>query len=397
MAIVCISLIAIALIAGMVGCFNAPTRHLLMLIPTEDGEVSEPGEGNFFYDEGTVVNLIAEANEGCYFVNWGGNVTTVANVEASTTTITMNDNYIIYAIFGREIRDWYDLDAIRNNLFGSHTLMNDLDSSTPGYEELASQTANQGKGWQPLGTWSLSAFTGSFNGQGHEIMDLFINRPNESPVGLFGYTGEEGVIKDIKMMDVTVAGYYYVGGLVGFNNGIVTNSYSTGNVSGTVGMVGGLVGKNTDTVSNSYSTASVSGIVNAGGLVGDNWRGTVSNSYSTGSVIGSSCVGGLVAYSNNGTITNSYSTGSVIGYEDVGGMVGRNYEGTASNSLWNTETSGQTTSDGGTGKTTTEMRDLTTFSGAGWNICTVAPGSINSTCTWNIVNGVTYPFLSWQS
>jgi hypothetical protein len=397
MAIVCISLIAIALIAGMVGCFNAPTRHLLMLIPTEDGEVSEPGEGNFFYDEGTVVNLIAEANEGCYFVNWGGNVTTVANVEASTTTITMNDNYIIYAIFGREIRDWYDLDAIRNNLFGSHTLMNDLDSSTPGYEELASQTANQGKGWQPLGTWSLSAFTGSFNGQGHEIMDLFINRPNESPVGLFGYTGEEGVIKDINMMDVTVAGYYYVGGLVGFNNGIVTNSYSTGNVSGTVGMVGGLVGKNTDTVSNSYSTASVSGIVNAGGLVGDNWRGTVSNSYSTGSVIGSSCVGGLVAYSNNGTITNSYSTGSVIGYEDVGGMVGRNYEGTASNSLWNTETSGQTTSDGGTGKTTTEMRDLTTFSGAGWNICTVAPGSINSTCTWNIVNGVTYPFLSWQS
>jgi len=397
MAIVCISLIATALIAGMVGCFNAPTRHLLMIIPTEDGEVSEPGEGNFFYDEGTVVNLIAEANEGCYFVNWGGNVTTIANIEAATTTITMNDNYIIYAIFGREIRDWYDLDAIRNNLFGSHTLMNDLDSSTPGYEELASQTANQGKGWQPLGTWSLSAFTGSFNGQGHEIRDLFINRPNESPVGLFGYTGEEGVIKDTNMVDITVAGYYYVGGLVGFNNGIVTNSHSTGNVSGTVGMVGGLVGKNSDTVSNSFSTASVSGIVNAGGLVGDNWRGTVSNSYSTGSVIGSSCVGGLVAYSNNGTVTNSYSTGSVTGYEDVGGMVGRNYEGTASNSFWNTETSEQTTSDGGMGKTTAEMRDLVTFSGAGWNICTVAPDSTNSTCTWNIVNGVTYPFLSWQS
>ena len=397
MAIVCISLITTALITGMVGCFNAPTRHLLMIIPTEDGEVSEPGEGNFIYDEGTVVNLIAEANEGCYFVNWGGNVTTIADVEASTTTVTMNDNYIVYAIFGREIRDWYDLDAIRNNLFGSHTLMNDLDSTTPGYEELVSQTANQGKGWQPIGTWSLAAFTGSFDGQGHEIRDLFINRPNESPVGLFGYTGEEGVIKDINIVDVTVAGYYYVGGLVGFNNGIVTNSYSTGNVSGTVGMVGGLVGKNTDTVSNSYSTAGVSGVVNAGGLVGDNWRGTVSNSYSIGNVIGSSCVGGLVAYSNNGTITNSYSTGSVTGYEDVGGMVGRNYEGTASNSFWNTETSGQTTSDGGTGKNTAEMRDLVTFSGAGWNICTVVPASTNSTCTWNIVNGVTYPFLSWQA
>jgi hypothetical protein len=397
MAIVFISLIVVALITGMVGCFSAPTKHVLMIIPTEDGEVSEPGEGNFIYNEGTVVNLVAEANEGCYFVNWGGNVSALADVEASTTTVTMNGNYVIYAVFGLEVRDWYDLDAIRDNPYGSHTLMNDLDSTTPGYEELASQTADEGKGWQPIGTWSLSAFTGAFDGQGHEIRDLFINRPNQSPVGLFGYTGEEGSIKDTNMVDVTVTGYYYVGGLVGFNNGIVTNSYSTGNVSGTVGMVGGLVGKNTGTVNNSYSTTGVSGVVNTGGLVGDNWRGTVSNSYSTGSVIGSSCVGGLVAYSNNGTVSNSYSTGIVTGYEDVGGMVGRNYEGTASNSFWNTETSGQATSDGGTGKTTAEMRDLVTFSGAGWNICTVAPGSTNSTCTWNIVNGVTYPFLSWQA
>ena len=193
-----------------------------MMVPTEDGEVSEPGEGNFFYNEGTVVNLVAEPNEDCYFVRWGGNVTTVADVEAPTTTITMNGNYLVYAIFGREIYDWYDLDAIRNNLFGSHTLMNDLDSTTPGYEELASQTANEGKGWQPIGTWSRSAFTGSFDSQGHEIRDLFINRPNESPVGLFGYTGEVGTIKDTNIVDVTVAGYYYVGSLVGFNNGIVT-------------------------------------------------------------------------------------------------------------------------------------------------------------------------------
>ena len=397
MAIVGISLIATALIAGMVGCRNTPTKYILMIVPTEDGEVSEPGEGNFFYDEGTVVNLIAEANEGCYFVNWGGNVTTIADVEAATTTITMNDSYFIYAIFGREIRDWHDLDAIRDNLYGSHTLMNDLDSTTPGYEELASQTADEGKGWQPIGTWSLSAFTGTFDGQGHEIRDLFINRPDQSPVGLFGYTGEEGVIKDINMVGVTVTGYYYIGGLVGFNNGIVTNSYSTGNVSGTVGMVGGLVGKNSDTVSNSYSTAYVNGVVNAGGLVGDNWDGTVSNSYSTGNVMGSSCVGGLVAYNNRGAVTNSYSTGSVTGDEEVGGLVGRNYDSTVGDSFWDTETSGQATSNGGTGKTTTEMRDFATFLGAGWNICTVTPGSTNSTCTWNIVNGVSYPFLSWQS
>ena len=49
-----------------------------------------------------------------------------------------------------EIRTWYDLDAVRDNLDGNHTLMNDLDSTTPGYEELASQTANEGEGWQPI-------------------------------------------------------------------------------------------------------------------------------------------------------------------------------------------------------------------------------------------------------
>ena len=398
MAIVGILLVATALIAGMVGCRNAsPAKYLLMIIPSEDGKVSEPGEGNFFYDEGTVVNLKAEANEGCYFVNWGGNVTTVADTEAAATTITMNDSYFIYAVFGIEVRDWYDLDAIRDNLFGSHVLMNDLDSTSPGYEELASPTANEGKGWQPIGTWSLSAFTGTFDGQGHEIRDMFINRPDESPVGLFGFAGEEGVIKDINIVHATVTGYYYVGGLMGRSNGIVTNSCSTGNVSGAVGMVGGLVGKNSGTVSNSYSTASVSSVVNAGGLVGDNWDGTVINSYSTSSVLGSSCVGGLVAYNNKGTVINSYSTGSLTGNEEVGGLVGRNRDGTVSDSFWDTQTSGQASSAGGNGKTTGEMRDFATFSGAGWNICTVAPGSTNSTCTWNIVNGVTYPFLSWQS
>src|SRR4030043_1991480 len=50
-----------------------------------------------------------------------------------------------------EIRTWYDLDAIRDNLGGHHILMNDLNSTTAGYEELASPTANQGRGWHPMG------------------------------------------------------------------------------------------------------------------------------------------------------------------------------------------------------------------------------------------------------
>lgn len=392
-----ILVIVVALIAGTAGCGSPPAKHYLIVVSTEGGNVALPGEDAFLYNEGTVVNLVAQADEGCHFVSWTGNVSTIANVEAATTTITMNDNYLICAIFGVEIRDWYDLDSIRDNMVGNHTLMNDLDSTTPGYDELASPTANGGKGWQPIGTWSLSAFTGGFDGQGHQITDLFINRPNESPVGLFGFTGIGGVIKDIGLVNAAVTGYYYVGALVGFNNGIITNSYTTGNVSGIVGMVGGLVGKNTDTVGNSYCTASVSGVVNVGSLVGDNWGGTVTKSYATGNAVGFSCVGGLVAYSNKGTVSDSYSTGSVTGNEEVGGLLGRGEAHNVSNSFWDIETSGQFISAGGTGKTTAEMHDISTFSGVSWDIVAVANSSArNLSYIWNIVDNVTYPFLSWQ-
>jgi len=67
------------------------------------------------------------------------------------------------------------------------------------------------------------------------------------------------------------------------------------------------------------------------------------------------------------------------------------------NSFWDIETSGQATSDGGTGKTTAQMKNITTFSGAGWNIITVALNETNPAYIWNIVDQETYPFLSWQS
>jgi hypothetical protein len=294
-----------------------------------------------------------------------------------------------------EIQDWYDLDAIRNNLSGHHVLMNDLDSTTAGYEELASPTANDGEGWQPIiGSGGDPPFTGTFDGQGYEIRDLFINLPGKGYVGLFSVVGEGGRIENIGVVNANVTSTAYIGGLVGLNKGIVSNSYSTGNVAGNE-WVGGLVGQNDGTVSNSYSTGSVTSDSGAGGLMGAN-TGTVNNSYSTGSVTSDSGAGGLMA-ANSGTVNNSYSTGSVTGNDYLGGLVGYSNEGTASGSFWDTETSGQSTSDGGIGKTTAKMQDIATFSGAGWNIIAVAnPGERNPTYIWNIVDDETYPFLSWE-
>ena len=149
-----------------------------------------------------------------------------------------------------EIWDWYDLHAVRDNLGRSYLLMNDLDSTTAGYMELASEIANEGNGWQPIGT-SGDPFTGSFDGQGYEIRDLFINRLDENEVGLFGLVDEGGIIKNVGVVNATVVAKQHVGGLVGNNSGTVSNSYFSGSVTGDQ-YVGGLVGVNEGTMSNSY-------------------------------------------------------------------------------------------------------------------------------------------------
>jgi hypothetical protein len=95
-----IFLILLALIAGIVGCNLTPYRHSLGISSTEGGSVTEPGEGMFLlYSEGRVLDLVATPDPGYHFVNWTGNVDTIADVEDATTTITMNGPYEITANF----------------------------------------------------------------------------------------------------------------------------------------------------------------------------------------------------------------------------------------------------------------------------------------------------------
>ncbi len=96
--------------------------------------------------------------------------------------------------------------------------------------------------------------------------------------------------------------------------------------------------------------------------------------------------GGLVGR-NEWVIRNSFSIGQVIapspGASYRGGLVGYNNNGTVTNSFWNIETSGLESSSGGTGKTTAQMMQQSTYSG--WNF----------SGTWNIRPGATYPLLRW--
>ena len=357
--------------------------------------------------------------------------------------------------YSPEIRTWHDLDAVRHHLDKSYILMNDLDATTAGYAGLAGPTANGGKGWLPIGTGADAGrsplFAGSFDGRGCEIRDLFIDRPAGMHVGLFYGSLSGSIIENTGMANVTVTGGSYVGPLLGRNHGSVRNCCSDGTVTGTGWSAGGLIGDNCGTLIGSYSTVSVTGNRAVGGLVGDNWvvgavsnshsagsvtgresvgglvginqggtvstscstggvtgrdavgglagvnEGIVINSYSTGSVTGKWWAGGLVAY-NTGIVDSSYATGSVAGELAVGGLVGGGASGAAtSNSVWDTQASEHEISDGGTGKTTAEMQDIGTFLGMGWDICAVAPGETDPAHTWNMVDGQTYPSLSWES
>ncbi len=77
---------------------GAVTQYTLTVSSTDGGDVTAPGEGNFTYSPGTVVNLVATPSTGC-FVNWTGNTGTMGNASAASGNITMNGNYAIQANF----------------------------------------------------------------------------------------------------------------------------------------------------------------------------------------------------------------------------------------------------------------------------------------------------------
>ncbi len=272
----------------------------------------------------------------------------------------------------------------------------DFDTDEDGQVD-AEDTAywNDGKGWQPIGT-SADAFHAMFEGNGHTIRHLFVDR-DTSYTGLFGQTGYHCDIRGVGLIDVEVTGNNYVGGLVGDNGGLIHASYATGRVTGNSD-IGGLVGRNAGGgITTSYATGRVTGVSRVGGLVGDNGSsfgfGAITASYATGRVPGQDRVGGLVG-SNGGTITASYATGRVTGRRvRVGGLVGYNVGGTITTSYWDTATSGRSSGSLGTGQTTAQLQTPTGYSGiyADWNVDLDGDGTDDD--PWHFGSGSQYPAL----
>jgi hypothetical protein len=91
--------IAVVIVVGLAGCAAAPAQYKLTISSTEGGQVIVPDEGTFACYEGETVSLTAVAQNGYGFANWVGDVSTIADLDAASTTITMNGNYSIIANF----------------------------------------------------------------------------------------------------------------------------------------------------------------------------------------------------------------------------------------------------------------------------------------------------------
>ncbi len=163
--------------------------------------------------------------------------------------------------------------------------------------------------------------------------------------------------------------------------GQITGCYCTGNVSESDDEAAGFVISNQGDIDKCYCTGTVEAADDAGGFAADN-SGDIENCYSWSDVTAiapfGDDVGGFVE-SNSGNITNCYSIGALSAPGDIGGFC-RSDSGSIVSCYWDTDTSGAATSDGGTGKTTIEMKKQATF--IGWDF---------GTPIWYIVEDVTYP------
>lgn len=232
---------------------------------------------------------------------------------------------------------------------GTYLLTTDLDASD-------TSSWYGGAGFRPIGSGD-KPFVGLFDGQGHYIRNLFINRPEEDNVGLFGVVGTNAAITGVHLADAALTGYFNVGIVTGNNQGTISKCSGEGTITGEA-YLGGISGLNKGKIRQCHAFATVSGTSRLGTLVG----------------------------MNADSISECYGTGSVSGQAQVGGLVGRNHGGKVTSSFWDVTRTGLNNSDGGTGHDTAKLMTRQPYLEAGWDFKT----------TWQLEEGVGYPQLVVQ-
>ncbi|MCA1901999.1 MAG: hypothetical protein LDL53_07245 [Candidatus Hydrogenedens sp.] len=217
-------------------------------------------------------------------------------------------------------------------LNGEYELTQDIDASS-------TKDWNNGAGFKPIGVSMDKLFDGKFDGKNYVIRNLHINRPETLAIGLFNFTGKNSEIVNVNLQNVSIKGLGGIGGLIGFNFGLVNNCKVTGTIDSNLNSsnnsagvcVGGLIGTNVGSVSNCSAECSVKGSLICGGLLGANGStslgglGNIENCYSNSVVSCQTSGGGLVGYNKYGFIQNSSAVGKIVDVQQgAGGICGIN-------------------------------------------------------------------------
>ena len=255
-----------------------------------------------------------------------------------------------------------------------------------GYELTAdldlSTDYGSGEGWDPIGVFG-DEFAAIFEGNGHTISNLLLDRSTGDEQGLFGSIGADGVVRNFGLPNVYLSALNNVGAVAGYSEGRITSVYATGSVRGAGSMsdnIGGLVGYLVGDLEASYFSGEVSGGTDIGGLVGFVQASDVSetpsiaNSYAAANVSGADSVGGLIGEIERSTgagqvtVSYSYAAGTVLGTgTGLGGLVGAASGSVSySNSYFDTDLTEQTHTT--RGKTSSALQTPTSDTGiyANW-------------------------------
>lgn len=251
---------------------------------------------------------------------------------------TSDDPYVI--------TDATHLNNVRTALDAHYVMEADVDLSE--YQE--------DEGWTPIATANTTGFLGTFNGKGHKISNLKINRPEKDGQSLFGYarnavidsidvenasvTGKNKValivshginmgIRESKVSG-TVQGAEYVAGIIGYSekNGL-TKCTNEARVTG-LGYLAGIAGLNNGGITECLNTGTVQSTAPdenqykyIAGIASYNHQGSIQKCVNQGEIISNvRFVGGILGISSEGSVVNCQNTGRVKGYRMVGGICG---------------------------------------------------------------------------
>ena len=294
-----------------------------------------------------------------YFINARVNLPEGENLRTRLGSEGAEKIFTIITRLGAEkSRTGTDLQGMKGDLTKNYALGADIDASATRNWNQTMERPVVIYGFEPIGD-NANPYTGTFEGLGHTISNIYIKNRQVSSGGLFGAVGTSGEVRNVRLSGGTITGSASLGALVGRNFGKVINSHSTATVNGTAAMndeyngTGGLVGYNEGTITgSSHGNSEVTGVGYVGGIVGDN-QGTILDSSNSGPVSGDMFVGGIagisrgnkakiinsrnsgqvtartgdgggIAGQNEGAITSSINTGTVTGLARIGGLAGTN-------------------------------------------------------------------------